>query len=67
MPKKYTNTVPRMISAKFNSKCAETGKVILAGEPCLFYPEYRRVYHVDSQMAQNWREMQADKEQGYEY
>lgn len=49
-----------MITAKFNSKCAETGREIKKGDACIYYPNSRDVYHVDSKQAQEFREMKAD-------
>ncbi len=51
---------PREITARFNSTCAETGKQIKKGDTCIYYPKDRKVYHVDSDQAQAFREWMFD-------
>jgi hypothetical protein len=46
---------PRTITAKFDSTCAETGAVIRKGDTCVYYPSNRKVYHVDSNTAAQFR------------
>lgn len=58
---------PREITARFDSKCAETGKVIKKGETCIYYPEGRKVYHVDSDQAYQYRQWRMDISMGYDY
>ena len=58
---------PRVIQARFESKCAETGKVIKKGEECIYYPLARKVFCVDSKTAQDYRECKADWDQGFNY
>lgn len=58
---------PRMIRARFESKCAETGKIIQKGESCIYYPITRKVYSSDSKTAKDYRECKADWDQGYNY
>lgn len=48
--KRYRNLTPRMIHARFNSVCAETGKPIRTGEEMLY--AYGKAYHIDSKHAQ---------------
>ena len=50
------------IVAKFNSVCAETGKTIKKGDTCLYYPKTKKVYHLDSKTAQDFRSYQFDNE-----
>jgi hypothetical protein len=58
---KYAND-PRQITAKFNCKCAETGKLIRKDEPCVYYPTAKKVYHPDSKQAYEFRMWQMDIE-----
>lgn len=53
---------PRIIEAKFDSTCAETGKLIKKGEECLYYPRSRKVYSMDSDQAQSFREWKFDQD-----
>jgi hypothetical protein len=65
--KKYKNQDPFVITAKFESKCAETGKVIHVGEECVYYPSASRVYTMDSEQATQFRMWQADLANGHDY
>ena len=58
---------PKEIIAKFNSKCAETGKVIRKGELCVYYPLAKKVYSVDSKTAYDYRNWKADLSREYDY
>ncbi len=58
---------PYEIKARFESKCAETGKVILKGEPCIYYPLAKKVYSIDSKTAYDYRNWKADLSMGYDY
>jgi len=51
---------PRIITARFNSVCAETGRAILTGDPCVYYPIGKKVYCWDSKQAQEFRDFQFD-------
>lgn len=42
---------PRLITARFSSTCAETGRVIAKGEQCYYFPDLRKVYHLESNTA----------------
>ncbi len=42
---------PRTIRARFNSKCAETGKPINKGDECVYYPSSKQVFHMESTQA----------------
>ena len=55
---KGVNYDPRFIKARYNSVCAETGKMIKAGDNCLYFPRDKKVYHVDSKTADDWRSQQ---------
>lgn len=61
------NNNPFELKAKFDSKCAETGKLIKRGEYCVYYPSSKKVYHVDSKQAYEYRMMKADESNGYNY
>lgn len=51
---------PRIIIARFDSKCAETGEIIKKGERCLYYPIGRKVYKLEDANGN-------DTKQYYEY
>ena len=51
---------PRIITARFDSACAETGKRIKKGEDCVYYPSERKVYSMDSKQAEEFRSWQFD-------
>ena len=53
---------PRIITARFTSKCSETGQTIKKGTECLYYPTARQVFTLDSQTAQEFREWQQDND-----
>lgn len=46
---------PRVIKARYNSKCCETGKQIKKGEECVYYPSSKQVFHMDSKTAEDYR------------
>ena len=48
--KRYSND-PMMITARFNSTCSETGKLILKGDTVLYYPISRKVYKLSAEKA----------------
>jgi hypothetical protein len=39
---------PRVITAKFDSVCKETGKAIKKGDECLYYPLSKDVFCLES-------------------
>lgn len=61
MSRKRLTQQPRMTVSKFDSKCAETGKTIKKGQPCLYYPDDKKVYHPDSEQAYQWRMVKDDE------
>jgi len=63
----YYKNDPRVITAKFDSKCAETGNVIKKGDKCVFYPSSKQIFTMDSKQAQEYREYMADLDMGYNY
>ncbi len=56
----YSDNSPREIVAKFASVCAETGQPIKAAETCIYYPLSRKVYHVTSKQAAEFRSVSFD-------
>lgn len=62
------NLDPRIITAKFNSVCSESGKQIKKGEECLYYPSSKSVFCLDTKQAESFRSWQFDvKVLGYDY
>lgn len=60
--RRFTDNSPREITAKFNSVCAETGKPILKGQSCIFYPSVKKVYCLDSKQAGEYRSISFDND-----
>ena len=58
---------PRMITVKYDTKCAETGKPLKKGEQTLYYPKGKALYHPDSEQAADYRRWQADLAMGGNY
>ena len=63
----YYNNDPRVIQAKFNTSCAETGKPIKKGQECVYYPSSKQCFSLDSKQAQEFREYMSDLNMGYNY
>lgn len=61
------NQDPKIMAARFDSKCAETGKEIKKGDQFLYYPDGKKAYHLDSKQAQSYYEWKADQSMGYDY
>ena len=59
--KNYSND-PRVLVARFDSKCAETGKTIKKGDECVYYPSSKEVFHMDSKTAYDFRMWKMDIE-----
>ena len=53
---------PKIITARFNSKCQETGREIKKGESILYYPIGKAVYHLDTKQHQEYKEWLFDIE-----
>jgi hypothetical protein len=51
---------PRIITARFNSTCHETGKAIEKGQDCVYYPYNKSVFHMDSKQASEFKSWQED-------
>jgi len=47
--KKFYDSAPRIITTKFDSVCNETGAIIKKGEQCLYYPNGKKVYAINSE------------------
>lgn len=58
---------PYILTARFAGVCAETGKAINRGDKCVYYPNSRKIYHMDSKTAYDFRCWQADLAMGYNY
>lgn len=58
--RRYVNNDPRIIKAKFNSSCTETGKPIKLGDECVYYPIGKAIYSIDSKQAYIFRCEKAD-------
>lgn len=67
MRRTYADKDPRELVARFDSVCAETGLPIKAGETCIYYPASKRVYHVSSKQAAEFRSVSFDAALGYSY
>ena len=51
---------PRIITARFDSTCQETGKAIKKGQDCVYYPYNKSVFHMDSKQAGEFKSWQED-------
>ena len=58
---------PRIILARFDSTCTETGITIKKGEECLYYPISKSVFSLESDQYQDYKEIAADWDMGYNY
>ena len=58
--RRYINNDPKIIKAKFQSICAETGEIIKAGEDCLYYPGSKSVFKLDTKQAEEFRNWKFD-------
>jgi hypothetical protein len=61
------NRDPRVITAMFDSVCAETGTKISKGAECVYYPTSKSVYSMDSKQATEYRTWKADLVSGFDY
>ena len=46
---------PRVIKARFDGVCEETGKTIKKGDDCVYYPYNKAIYHMDSKTAYDFK------------
>ena len=58
---------PRFTNARFDSKCAETGRTIKKGERIAYYPNGNKVYCEESKQAQELTAWLQDQAMGHEY
>ena len=64
--RRYHND-PRVITARYDCICAETGKEIKKGDQCLYYPIGKSVFSLESNQYYEYKKMVADWEMGYNY
>jgi hypothetical protein len=58
---------PRVIDAKFNCICSESGASIKKGEQCIYYPLSKSVFKMNTRQAKEYYEWKQDIELGYNY
>lgn len=58
---------PRIIRARFDSVCYETNLPIKKGEMCIYYPSNKKVYHLESDQAYQFRMWKSDERNGFAY
>jgi hypothetical protein len=56
--RRVRNKAPYFTTARFDSKCAETGKDIKKGDPIAYYPASQKAYCDDSKTAADLRGQQ---------
>lgn len=61
---RYKND-PRIITARFESICAETHEIIKKGEECVYYPLSKSVFSSNSGQFKEYMEMQFDWDNGF--
>lgn len=55
---RYTkDNTPRLMKARFDSTCPETGKPIKKGDTIAYYPRSKSAFHESSQSAEQVRAM----------
>lgn len=55
--RRHHNQPPRLMTARFDSTCPETGKPIKRGDQVAYYPATKRAYHESSKAAAEVRGM----------
>ena len=65
--RKYYNNDPRLIYAKYDTICSETGEPIKKGEQCVYYPSSKSCFSMNSKQAKEFRDYMSDLEMGYNY
>lgn len=58
---------PRVINAKFNCICSESGASIKKGEECIYYPLSKSVFKMNTRQATEYFEYKQDLSFGYNY
>lgn len=68
MKRTYRDQTPREIIARFDGVCRETGKPIKAGDRCVYYPQGKSIFSLDSKQASTFRSEAFDREWlGHDY
>ncbi len=65
--RKYYDNDPRLIDAKYDTKCSETGEPIKKGEQCVYYPSSKSCFSMNSKQAKEFRDYMSDLEMGHNY
>jgi len=55
------NQTPYTLTARFDSKCPETGLDIKKGDPCAYFPATKKAYHETSKSADQVRALEFAK------
>ena len=58
------NNDPRIITARFDSTCPETGRTIKRGDKIAYYPRNRTAYHIESKSADSVRGLEFSEAYG---
>jgi len=58
---------PRIITIKYNTTCAETGKPLNKGDQAVYYPKSKDLFHLESEQATAYRMWKADQDMGHNY
>ena len=58
---------PRVINAKFNCTCSESGVAIKKGAECIYYPLSRSVFAMNTRQAVEYFEWKQDLAMNYNY
>ena len=58
----YNRKQPRFIKSNYTTKCHETGKLISKGDACLYYPQDKKVYHLNSTAVYEFKNHQMDEQ-----
>jgi len=53
---------PKFIKSKFRTRCFETSKTINQGDKCLYYPQDKKVYHMDSSTVYRFQNQRFDEQ-----
>jgi len=61
------NRDPRIIQARFETKCDQTGELIRKGQDCVWYPVGKKIYSMTSDQALEFMNWQADLAMGFDY
>ena len=53
---------PKFIKSKYKTRCFETSKTINQGDQCLYYPQDKKVYHMDSATVYRFQNQRFDEQ-----